>query len=148
MALRGKRGFSLIEVLVASIVASVAVLGMVRLWSFSFNTTRSSDQQGVGYNVGRLALERIKMSGFDFTAEGTVVRYYDNEGKAESSVVKATSAYQLTVKVETDILAVHSQTGQVRPAPDSLRQVTVTVQRLEDSRNVFVGRTNLARSGL
>lgn len=148
MALRGKRGFSLIEVLVASIVASVAVLGMVRLWSFSFNTTRSSDQQGVGYNVGRLALERIKMTGFDYTLEGTVVRYYDKEGKGESSVAKGSSAYKLTMKVETDLLAYHSQTGEVRPAPDALRDVTVTVERLEDSRNVFVGKTNLARSGL
>jgi len=148
MAHRGKRGFSLIEVLVASIVASVAVLGMVRLWSFSFNTTRSSDQQGVGYNVGRLALERIKMSGFDYTAEGTIVRYYDKEGKGEAKVVSGTSAYKLTVTVVTDLLGHHSETSETRPAPDSLRDVTVTVERLEDSRNVFTGKTNLARAGL
>jgi uncharacterized protein (TIGR02598 family) len=145
---RRKRGFSLIEVLVASMVAAVALLGMVRLWSFSFNTTRATDQQGVGYNVGRLALERMKMTGFDYTAEGTVVRYYDAKGTGESGTQQQTSAFRLTATVQSDKLAYHSQTGETRPAPDALREVLVTVHRLEDSRLVFSGRTNLARSGL
>ena len=148
MARRVNRGFSLMEVLVASMVAAVALLGMVRLWSFSFNTTRASDQQGVGYNVGRQALERIKMTGFDFTAEGAVVRYYNAAGTAETSTRGANSAFRLTADVKTDKLGYHSETGQVRPAPDALREVLVTVQRVEDNRVVFVGRTNLARSGL
>ena len=148
MVHRGKRGFSLIEVLVASIVASVALLGMVRLWSFSFNATRSSDQQGVGYNVGRLALERIKMTGFDYTSEGGVVRYYSANGTGESSTRLASSAFKLEVAVKTDLLGYNAETGETRPAPDALRDVLVTVDRLEDNRRVFVGRTNLARSGL
>ena len=148
MAQRANRGFSLIEVLIASLVAAVALLGMVQLWSFSFNTTRATDQQGVGYNIGRLALERIKMSGFDYTAEGTVTRFYDHEGKGESSSQLATSAYRLDLTVDTDKMAVHSETGELRPAPNAIREVEVSVQRLTDSRRVFIGRTNLARSGL
>lgn len=148
MVHRVKRGFSLIEVLVASMVAAVALLGMVRLWSFSFNTTRSSDQQGVGYNVGRLALERIKMTGFDYTSEGDIFRYYNPQGTGESSTQNADSIYLLTMTVETDKKGFNTETGEMRPAPDALRDVLVTVQRLEDKRVVFVGRTNLARSGL
>jgi hypothetical protein len=129
-------------------VAAVALLGMVRLWSFSFNTTRATDQQGVGYNVGRQALERIKMSGFDYTTEGTVTRYYDGEGKNENASQQATSRYRLAMKVTTDKFGTHSESGETRPAPNALRQVDVVVTRLEDSRQVFVGQTNLARSGL
>lgn len=148
MALRGKRGFSLIEVLVASMVASVALLGMVRLWSFSFNMTRATDQQGVGYNVGRLAIERVKLTGFTHTAEGTVTRFYNKEGKGESSTQLSSSVYRMTLLVKTDKMGQHSQTGQAHPAPNALRDVLVTVDRLEDNRRVFVGRTNLTRSGL
>ena len=148
MARRGKRAFSLMEVLVASMVAAVALLGMVRLWSFSFNTTRASDQQGVGYNLGRQALERIKLTGFDYTTEGNVVRYYNGQGKDESSVQKRDSIYRMNVTIATDKLAYHSETGETRPAWNGLREVLVQVQRLEDSRTVFSGRTNLARSGL
>ena len=148
MARRGKRAFSLMEVLVASMVAAVALLGMVRLWSFSFNTTRASDQQGVGYNLGRQALERIKLTGFDYTTEGTVVRYYNGQGKDESGVQKRDSIYRMDVTIATDKLAYHSESGETRPAWNGLREVLVQVRRLEDSRTVFSGRTNLARSGL
>ena len=148
MAHRVRRAFSLIEALVASLVAAVALLGMVQLWSFSFNTTRATDQQGVGYNIGRLALERVKLSGFDYTTEGSITRYYDKEGKGESSTVLNTSAYRLDLTVSTDKMAVHSETGETRPAPNAVRDISVTVKRLEDGRQVFVGRTNLARSGL
>jgi prepilin-type N-terminal cleavage/methylation domain-containing protein len=148
MARRANRAFSLMEVLVASLVAAVALLGMVRLWSFSFNTTRASDQQGVGYNLGRQALERIKLTGFDFTTEGSVVRYYNGLGKDESSVQKRDSIYRMDVGIQTDKLAYHSETGEVRPAWNGLREVLVQVRRLQDSRIVFSGRTNLARSGL
>lgn len=148
MAHRANRAFSLIEVLVASMVAAVALLGMVRLWSFSFNTTRASDQQGVGYNLGRQALERIKMSGFDYTTEGSVIRYYDGKGQNESSSRQATSTYRLELTVKTDKLAYNSESGEVRPAWNGLRDVLVQVDRLQDDRTVFSGRTNLARSGL
>jgi prepilin-type N-terminal cleavage/methylation domain-containing protein len=148
MARRGKRAFSLMEVLVASMVAAVALLGMVRLWSFSFNATRASDQQGVGYNLGRQALERIKLTGFDYTTEGSVVRYYNGQGKDESSVQKRDSIYRMNVTIATDKLAYHSETGETRPAWNGLREVLVQVQRIGDNRTVFSGRTNLARSGL
>jgi uncharacterized protein (TIGR02598 family) len=148
MARRANRAFSLIEVLVASLVAAVALLGMVRLWSFSFNTTRATDQQGVGYNIGRQALERVKMSGFDYTTEGSTLRYYKADGSGEASSQQSTSAFCLALTVASDKLAVHSQTGEKRPAPNALRDVAVVVTRLEDGRKVFVGRTNLARSGL
>src|SRR5688500_16026051 len=148
MAHRANRAFSLMEVLVASMVAAVALLGMVRLWSFSFNTTRAADQQGVGYNLGRQALERIKLSGFDYTTEGSVVRYYNGLGKDESAVQKRDSIYRLEMSVQTDKLAYHSESGEVRPAWNALREVLVQVDRLQDDRNVFSGRTNLARSGL
>jgi len=148
MARRANRAFSLMEVLVASMVAAVALLGMVRLWSFSFNTTRAADQQGVGYNLGRQALERIKLSGFDYTTEGSVIRYYDGNGKNESSTKLRTSIYRLEVTIKTDKLAYHSESGETRPAWNGLRDVLVQVDRLEDDRTVFSGRTNLARSGL
>lgn len=148
MVRRANRAFSLMEVLVASLVAAVALLGMVRLWSFSFNTTRASDQQGVGYNLGRQALERIKLTGFDFTTEGSVIRYYNGLGKDESSLQKRDSIYRMDVAIQTDKLAYHSETGEVRPAWNGLREVLVQVRRLQDSRVVFSGRTNLARAGL
>jgi hypothetical protein len=129
-------------------VAAVALLGMVRLWSFSFNTTRASDQQGVGYNLGRQAIERIKLTGFDYTTEGSVVRYYNEQGKDESSVVKSSSRFRMDVAITTDKLEYHSETGETRPAWNALRDVLVQVRRLEDNRVVFSGRTNLARSGL
>lgn len=148
MARRAQRAFSLMEVLVASLVAAVALLGMVRLWSFSFNTTRASDQQGVGYNLGRQALERIKLTGFDYTTEGSVVRWYNGLGKDESTIVKRDSIYRMDVGIQTDKLAYHSETGELRPAWNALRDVLVQVRRLEDNRIVFSGRTNLTRSGL
>src|SRR6185437_3642779 len=91
---RGRRGETLVEVLVAALIVGVCIASLVSLWSFSFMTTRDSDDQDIAYTLARNAIETVKQTGFAFTPEAPasapVVHYYDsNQANLDSKPTTA-----------------------------------------------------------
>ena len=145
---RRMRGAGLIELLVASLLLCIGIMGVVNTWAFSFRVTQNTDDKGIAYSLARQAVERIKMTGFYNTAEGSSVSYYNlNQASVSSS---STSAYfKVTTSVVSD--SVQSGTAGVSgavPANEALRQVTVTVQNNSTGSTVFSTKAYLVRAGI
>jgi Tfp pilus assembly protein PilV len=135
-----------VELLVASLLLCIGLMGLVNTWAFSFRVTQNTDDRGTAYIVARQALERVKMSGFSSTAEGTATTYYT----ANQATTTSGSAYfTVTTSVVSDL--VQSGTAGVAgavPAPEALRTVTVTVQKSSTGAKLFSTSTYLVRAGI
>src|ERR1041384_6912879 len=108
MRRRKQRGVTMIEVLIGLALFALSLTATVKLWTFGVFVTRDVEEYGVAYSLGRQALERVKQSGFDKTAEGTSNVYYDAwEGNESSSQINS-SRYRVTVVVTSDRLATNS----------------------------------------
>ena len=138
---RGRRGFSLIEVLVASVVVAVCLAATISMWYFSFGLSVRADMQGVAYNLGRKEMEDVKQAGFQDTAEGTSIVYFDKQGGSESATLSSSHVYKVTTVVTSSALSGSS------PAPSALRTVTVTVTSLATGQTIYQASTYLARAG-
>ena len=128
--------------MIASLIVSVCLATIVSTWYFSFRLSVNTDAQGVGSSIGRKAMEEVKETGFQDTAEGTTTYYYDKQGAGKSAVQSSSHAYSVTTVVSTDTM-----NGSV-PAPAALRTVTVTVVVLNSGQTVFQKTSYLARAGI
>lgn len=153
MTLKGPRrhrrqlrsGITFIEVMIAGLLMSVGIMGLVSMWAFSFNMTVRTDDKGVAYCLGRRALEQVKFNTFKTAAEGTYTYYYDGNQAAVSSTA---ARYRVTVSVVSD--QVKSGTAGVagaQPADAALRTVTVTVQLHTSGEVLYQTATYLVRAG-
>lgn len=152
MALR-TRGITFIEVLVASLLASIAIMGIVQLWTFSYNMTASTDSEGVGYNLARQALEAARQAGHTYLSEGSTIQYYDKDGNLLNNETGA--KYKVTTTVESDIFVTDSNGnpilddgGHKQAAENSLRTVTASVVDLTSGQVVQTSGCELARRGV
>jgi Tfp pilus assembly protein PilV len=132
----------LIEVLVASVVVGVCLAGIVSMWSFAFTLSAKSDSKTVGYSLGRRALEEVKETGFQDTAEGTSTVYYDSTGGSKNTTAASNHTFAVTTVVSTDTM------NGVVPASSGLRTITVTVTLRSTGASVFTCSTYLARAGI
>ena len=145
---RRSRGAGLVELMVASLLLVIGIMGLVNTWAFSFRVTRNTDDKGIAYSIARQLVERIKMSGFTSTAEGTTTAYY-TPNQAATSSTSTTAYFKVTTSVVSDMI----QTGTAGvvgavPKPEALRTVTVTVQTLSPLTTVHTTRTYLVRAGI
>lgn len=139
---RTKRGFTLIEVLVAAVIVSVCLAATVSMWYFSFRMSVNTDAQGAAYNLGRRAMEEVKETGFQDTVEGTATLYYDKLGGSKSATRVAAHVYSVTTVVTSSKL-----NGSV-PASDALRTVSITVTSLATNQTLYQTSTYLVRAGI
>jgi len=123
-------------------------MGVVNTWAFSFRVTQNTDDKGIAYSLARQAVERIKMTGFTNTAEGTTVSYYNlNQAAASSGTTQA--YFKVTTSVVSDLI--QSGTAGVSgavPTNEALRMVTVTVQNASTSTTLFSTKAYLVRAGI
>ncbi len=141
-ARRRSRGFTLVEVLIASAVVGTCIAAIVSMWAFAFSLTAQADRQSIGYNIGRRALEEVKQTGFQDTVEGTTTYYYDKVGANRSTTQTASHDYSVAIVVATDVM------NGANPAPSALRTVTVTTRFLSTGATVYQCTTYLARAGI
>src|ERR1041385_2144402 len=148
MRRRKQRGVTMIEVLIGRALFALSLTATVKLWTFGVFVTRDVEEYGVAYSLGRQALERVKQSGFDKTAEGTSNVYYDAWQGNESSTQITGSLYRVTTVVSSDKVATNTVTGALTVAALALRTVTVTVTNVSTNKVDYTGATYLSRSGI
>jgi prepilin-type N-terminal cleavage/methylation domain-containing protein len=138
---RRRSGFTLIEVLIASVIVGVCISAIVSTWAFAFGLSATADRESIGYSLGRRSLEELKQTGFQDSTVGTATFYYDGAGSTSSrSTTQASNhAYSVTSVVSTD--------GTL-PATGALLTVTITVKFLGNGSTVYTCSTYLARAGI
>lgn len=145
---RRSRGAGLIELLVASLLLSIGLMGLVNTWLFSFRVTQNTDDKGIAYNLARQTIEHVKMTGFSSTGEGAATSYFDGNQVATTSSSSAVR-YKVTTSVVSDII--QSGTAGVSgavPGQEALRTVTVMVQTVSPAQTLFTTKTYLVRAGI
>lgn len=142
---RTRKAATLIEALVAAVIISVALMGLMGLWSFSTALTVKVDRDSIAYNLARRGLEKARAAGFGLLPEGTSNFYYDHNGENEA-LVNANHRYRLTITVVSDRMA--SQQGVPQVSSDALRSVVVTVIDLSTNLTIETAGTTLVRGGV
>jgi len=140
--MRRRGGFTFVELLAASVIVGTCIAAIVSTWAFAFGLTAKADRQSVGYSLGRRAMEEVKETGFQSTAEGATTTYYDSTGGNRATVATSVHSYAVAVVVSTDVM-----NGSV-PASTALRTVTVTVTFRSTGTTVYQCSTYLARAGI
>ena len=135
----GAGGFTIIEALIASLIMASSVMAMISLWNFTFNLTVKADNVGAAYMVGRHAMERVKLAGFDYAAEGATTLYYDQQGGSES----ATQGAQHRMRMVTNIV---SDAGY--PSYSAVRTVVITVTVLNTGQTLYTTGATLTKKGI
>jgi Tfp pilus assembly protein PilV len=146
--MRRRRGATLVESLVASLLATVVLMGLVRLWGFGYKMTMSTNDKAIAYNLARQTTERVRGTGFNITLDGTDIRYYDAAGLGESYTQTSAHRFRVTLVVTTDRLMTNSQTGATQPAPTALRTAKITVTLIPTNEVLQQTTTHLARAGV
>jgi prepilin-type N-terminal cleavage/methylation domain-containing protein len=132
-------GLTFIELLVALLLLAVALSGLMGLWTFGFNTTRHSQDLGVGYNVARQEIERAKNIGFLLLPEAEWTTTYDGLGHVTTETPPHFTAHA----------AVHTipdASGQTNSS--CLRTLYVRVNAREGNEVVFESTTYLSWGGI
>lgn len=153
---RTRRGITYVEVLMAGLLLSIGLTGLVNLWVFSFRVSVNTDDQVIAYNLGRQGIEAVKRAGFDNATESdsshATAVYYDGN---QSVVTSNSSRRRFSVLTTVVSSAVKSGTigisGAV-PADSALRTVTVTVTQIDATTGstsvLYETKTLLAKGGI
>ena len=129
-----RRGFTLVELLVALFILGIGVFGVLALWSFAFNITAHSQDKGVAYNIARREIEKAHAAGYMLMVpEGTRTVAYDGRGQ-ETTDEQA----QYTVTIVSPPPAVSTE----------LRPMTVTVVLCSTGQVVYETVTYFSRGGV
>lgn len=139
------RGMTLVEILVAMLLLTVALFGLVCLFSSGFSLTRRSDDVGVAYNIAREEIEHARNMGFDHLPRAHTWLFGYNYDEA-------TGAWQKTVEANPHFAAtVIADPGFSDPAAMPaypLRTVRVEVRSVEDNEMLFYTETYLTQGGI
>jgi Tfp pilus assembly protein PilV len=135
----------MVEGLVASLIISVCIAGVMRLWFYTSSMTQDVDHTSVGYSLVRQGVEVTKATGFWYTAEGTATLYYDQNGANESKTASG-QTYKMVTTVTSSSL--ETQNGVTRPSDNAIRTVVVVVSRVSTGEELSRSGTFLVRGGL
>jgi len=126
-------------------------MAIANLWTFSFRVTTNTDDITIGYQLGRQAMERVKMAGFSAASEGSSTNYYTGDQVLTSST-SPTRRYAVTTNIVSDqVTSGTSGVAGAVPADGALRTVTITVQLIEGGqvvRTLYQTSTYLAKAGI
>jgi len=134
------RGFTLVEVLVAGVILSIGILAISRLWIVTHGLTISTDDKGIAYNLGRLAIEQTKLAGFESAPEGSATVYYDAN---QNATTESQARFAVTRTITTS-----PAISGAAPDPSAIRTVTVTVTHLATNQVLYQTDTYLVRAGI
>ena len=146
---RHRKGVTYIEVLIASLILSISMAAIVRMWYFSYNLSTTSDLKGIAYSIGRRRIEAAREIGFYNIplSPASTTYYYDGTGGSESATQQSNSLYQATVTVSCDQTTTDTH-GNTIVADNGLMTVTVAVSMVGGSSTLYSTTTYLSRAGL
>jgi len=140
---RCRRGFSLMEVLVAGLIIATSVVGMMQFAFMDYGMTGQSTNMSAATSIGRSAIEAVRMAGFANAPEGTQTVYYDMNGDYPPATTSSSSSiYAAQTIITSDIL------NGSTPAPGALRTVQVKVSLISTGQVVYTTYTYLASGGV
>lgn len=138
-----RRGFSLIEAMVAGALLATSVVGLVSFVYVNFQMTNNSTNMTTASAAARSEIERIRLAGFANAAEGSSTDYYDSTGSYPGSATQtASSVYAVQTTVTSDLL------NGTSPATGALRTVCVSVSLVSSGSVVYQTYTALASGGV
>lgn len=154
-----QRGVTFIEILIAGLLLSIGLMGLVNVWNFSFQITTNTDDKVVAYNLGRQAMERMKLAGFNNTPPGTTTGLYPDATEGTTTLyyngnlgaLGSASGARFSVTTSVTSSAVKSGTAGVAgavPSDTALRTVTVTVKLISTNQTLYQASTYLVRAGI
>jgi Tfp pilus assembly protein PilV len=145
---KSERGFSYVEILVSALLMSIGLMGLLNTWLFSFRISMNTDDSAIAYSLGRFSLERVKMTGFVASEEGTTNSYYSGNEVA-TTAGSATCRYKVTRTLTSSAVTAGTigVSGAV-PADNALRTLVVTVRMYSTNAILYSTTTYLARAGV
>lgn len=141
-------GFSYVEVLMSALLMAIGLMGLLNTWLFSFRITTNTDDSAIAYSLGRYALERVKMWGFQTANEGSSNLYYSGN---EASVSAGSSSCRYTVNTSVTSDLVQSGTIGVAgavPKDNAIRTVVITVKMSSTNAVLYRTTSYMARAGV
>ncbi|MEZ0325269.1 MAG: prepilin-type N-terminal cleavage/methylation domain-containing protein [Fimbriimonas sp.] len=160
---RRQRGVALIELVIASVIFAMAMLGMFQAWSLCFSLSTQGREEALASQIGRAELEISKIQGFDNVPLGTIlagytpyrgawsdtVRYYDVNGVALAAGAASNLRFFSSMRSGTDYGVLREQDGtRYRLAPTTLRSILVTVKRVAGNETLRTMGLHLTKGGL
>jgi type II secretory pathway pseudopilin PulG len=162
-------GLTITEVLVATLIVSVSIVGLVSTWMHMVTTSLNTDDQAAAYQCARIVLERARSNGFSpnpvvsFTRDtvGNVspslwrFRYFDANLRELGGTNDAQPAPPQGTRFLATTTVMLSPANEVPVGRDDLRTMTigVTVQRVDAQGNIEANalaeaQTILAQGGI
>lgn len=59
-----RRGFTLVEMMVAALIVGVSLVGLVSAWTYMIGASITTDRRAAAYQCARLVMERARGNGF------------------------------------------------------------------------------------
>lgn len=155
---RFRFGITLVEVLVATAIISVSLIGMVSSWLYMIGSAVTTDERAAGYICARTTIERAKINGYFVVQPSTVsfpaagnsrsswistnlqsVRYFD-DNLEEMQLVDRVRPPALYARYRVITSVNYSPPGTYPAGRDDLRTMTVTVVAYQNKTNAELAR--------
>jgi Tfp pilus assembly protein PilV len=140
-ASRLRRGVTLVETLIASLIVTITLFGAVALFGAAYTQNNLTAEDSIAAAIAKREIEEAKNLGFLNLPEGETTSYFDAYGEGGGTTKLATSVYAATLDVDSTALS-----GSA-PTTAALRVVTVTVKRASDNAVLETTGTYLAWGG-
>ncbi len=161
--IRRQRGIALVELVIASVIFAMAMLGMFQAWRLCFSLYAQGREEAIASQIGRAELEMAKIQGFVNLPKGALVgsgspyrgtwtdaiRYYDDAGVELAAGASTNLRVFSSVRrgVDRDVLRLADGSGYAL-APTSLRSILVTIKRVTPDETIRTMGLHLTRGGL
>jgi Tfp pilus assembly protein PilV len=132
---------TLIELLAASLILAVAMMGLSVLFLFSWTSTQRNDEQAVAFTLGRMAVERARALGWMYRADTAGSTYYKSDNTT-TGIVQLAGAAGAAFRV--DVAYDDQNAGAER---NIFTRVGVQVVRLSDNAVLYSTRIGLTVGG-
>jgi hypothetical protein len=162
--IKRQRGIALLELIIASVIFAMAMLGMFQAWRLCFSLSAQGKEEAVASQIGRAELELSKIQGFynvpigDSIVSGVApytgtwseaAKYYDINGLPLDASAPAAQRIFSSERSGTDVGVLRVLDGsQYTLAPTTLRSVLVTVKRVSTGEKLRTMGLHLTRGGL
>jgi type II secretory pathway pseudopilin PulG len=164
---RMPHGITLTEVLVATVIIGVSLIGMVSSWLYMINSAVLTNDRAAGYICARTVIERARANGFQVSLPQTIstpasgvrstwatpnistLRYFDEKLDEIPQGNRTQPAWRLaSYWVTTEIT--YSPVGSYPAGREDLRTMTITVIAYNMKTNLELARlqTCLAQGGI